>query len=66
MMKVTNTTHGMIAANRRQKNEVMVQRMKKDGTWGKSIPTMRFGKETDQEVVERLIKLNGVQYRIAE
>ena len=66
MMKVTRTTFGMLAANRREKNEVMVQMMKKDGTWGKARPTMRFGKETDQDVVERLIKLNGVQYRIAE
>lgn len=66
MMKVTRTTLGMLAANRQHKREVMIQWMKKDGTWGKAIPHQRFGKETDQDVVERLIKLNRKQCRIAE
>lgn len=47
-------------------NDLMVQRMKKDGTWGKPLKTRRFGNETDEQVVERLIKLNGVQFRLAQ
>lgn len=68
MMKVTKTTFGMIAANRREANKdvVLVQRMKKDGTWGKAMESQRFGKETDEQVVERLIKNNGVQFRLAQ
>jgi hypothetical protein len=68
MMKVTKTTFNMIAANRAaaNKNTVMIQRMTKSGKWGKAYETQRFGNETDEQVVERLIANNGVQFRIAE
>ena len=68
MMKVTKTTFGMIAANRRERNKdvVIVQSMKKDGTWGKAVEAQRFGKETDEQVVARLSRLNNKEYRIAE
>lgn len=56
MMRVTNTTFNMIAANRRQahKDVIFVQRLKKDGEWGKPLEAQRYGKETDDEIVERL------------
>lgn len=68
MMKVTNTTFGMIAANRAaaHKDVIMVQRMNKSGKWGKPSEARRFGHETDEQIVERLIRLNGVQFRIAQ
>lgn len=68
MMKVTNKTFGMIASNRAKAHQqfVMVQRMRKDGTWGVPMKVMKIGHETDQDVVDRLIEYNSVQYRIAE
>ena len=68
MMKVTKTTFNMIAANRAAANKdvIMVQRMLKSGKWGKASEARRFGHETDEQIIERLIKNNGVQFRIAE
>ena len=69
MMKVTNTTHGMLAANRAARNRrtAMVQRMKKDGTWGKPIETtLLFGETTAAEAAARLTRLNDTEYRSAE
>ena len=69
MMKVTKTTLNMIAANRAAANKdvVMIQRMKKNGTWGKPMEYKRLRKsETDEQVVERLISNNHVQFRLAK
>lgn len=68
MMRVTNKTFGMIASNRAKAHQqfVMVQRMRKDGTWGQPLQARKFGNESDEEVVERLVKNNCVEYRIAE
>ena len=49
-----------------EKQTVTIQRMTKKG-WGKPCETQRYGKETDEQVVERLNKLNpGSQFRLAE
>lgn len=66
MMKVTKTTFNMLAANRANKNGVMVQGQLKSGKWGKPYLAQRFGDETDEQVIARLIKLNNKQFRIAE
>jgi len=69
MMKVTKTTFNMIAANRAAANKdvVMIQRMRKNGTWGKVMEYKRLRKsETDEQVVERLINNNHVQFRLAQ
>lgn len=50
----------------KDKDEVMVQRMKKDGTCGKPLPSQRYGKETDEDVVARLIEYNHRQFRLAK
>lgn len=69
-MTMTNYGNGYkfsaIMARRRHKNTVLVQRMKKDGTWGKPLESQRYGNETDEQVIERLIRLNNRPYRIAE
>lgn len=69
MMKVTRTTFGMLAANRRKARteNVMVQRQRKDGSWGKPMMSAKlFLGETDQDVVDRLNKFNSAKYRLAE
>ena len=59
MMKVTNTTHGMLAANRAEKNAVQLRRILKDGTPGAVKNYQRMGKEkTAQDVINRLEGLN--------
>ncbi len=67
MMKVTNSTFAMIAANRRAERLAKapkVQMLKKDGTWGKPF-TVEFGNR--DTVVESLEKMNpGKKYRLAE
>lgn len=50
----------------KNKDQVMIQGMKKDGTWGKPVAHQRFGNETDEDVVKRLIKNNNRQFRLAE
>lgn len=68
MMKVTNTTFNMIAANKAAANKdvVMIQAMRKNGTWGKPCEYKRLRKsETDEQVVERLIKNNNKEFRLA-
>lgn len=68
MMKVTRTTFNMLQANRAaaHKDVVMIQCIRKDGTWGKALEYKRYGNETDEQVVERLIKNNNKQFRLAE
>lgn len=52
---------------RRSARTVRIQRVLKSGKWGKPHDTQRFGNETDQEVVDRLNRLNpGSQYRLAQ
>lgn len=70
MKRVTNTTFNILADNRRKANKVSrmvkIQCMKKDGTWGKAVEYTRYGNETDEQVVERLIKNNGKAFRLAQ
>ena len=55
MMKVTNATHGMLAANRREQRLVELSRIRKDGTPGKPTKYERMGAEkTAQDVIARL------------
>lgn len=67
MMRVTNSTFGMIAANRRAarlEKAPWVQRLKKDGTWGKPF-VVEFG--NPETVVESLERLNpGHKYKLVE
>lgn len=69
MMKVTNKTFGMIASNRAKAHQqfVMVQRQRKDGSWGMPMMSAKlFLGETDQDVVDRLSEFNCAKYRLAE
>ena len=68
MMRVTRTTFNMLQENRRKanKNTIKIQWMKKNGEWGKPYETAKYGKETDDEAIERLIKNNNRPCRIAE
>ncbi len=67
MMKVTNKTFGMIAANHRAevlRKAPKVQRLLKNGTWGKPF-TVEFGNR--ETIVESLEKMNpGHKYKLAE
>ena len=59
MMKVTNSTFGMMAANRREKRIVELRKIRKDGTPGKATKYEKTGREqTAQDVIERMEKLN--------
>lgn len=61
------STYGMIINRRKKVDTVLIQGMKKDGTWGKPIAYERLSKsETDEMVVQRLIKNNNQQFRLAE
>ncbi len=55
-----------IMERRSSKDTVSIQAMRKDGSWGKVCEYRRFGCETDEQVVERLTKLNNKAFRIAE
>ena len=56
-----------IMQRRSSKSEITVQRMKKNGEWGKPYATPLFGKETPEQAIERLIENNpGQTYRIAQ
>ena len=55
-----------INKNRSNTNIIMVQRMTNKGTWGKAIETRVFGNETPEQVIERLIKNNNRQFRLAQ
>ena len=59
MMKVTNSTYGEMAANRRAKRMVTLRRIKKDGTPGAPTQYERHsGEKTAQDVINRLQGLN--------
>ena len=63
----SQSTFKALQDRRSNKNEVMVQRQLKNGTWGKAHATQVFGNETPEEVVNRLNRLNpNSLYRIAE
>lgn len=56
-----------LCARRANNDSVMVQRLKKDGTWGKATESKKFGNESDKDVIARLNKLNpNDTYRLAE
>lgn len=60
------TTFNMIHNGCKAKNTVSIQAMRQDGTWGKPCEYERYGGESDEQVIERLIKLNNKAFRIAE
>lgn len=59
---ITNYGNGYkfkaIMERRSAKREVLIQRMKKDGTWGKPLSYQVFGDETPEQVLERIQSLN--------
>lgn len=67
-MKVTKTTFNTMVKIRanKNKNTVMIQCMRKDGTWGKPQEYKKYGNETDNDVVKRLVKNNNKEFRIAQ
>jgi len=69
-MAMTNYGNGYkfkaIMERRSNKSTVLVQRMKNDGAWGKPIEMQAFGNETPEQVVERLIRNNNRQFRVAK
>ena len=53
------------AEARTKQNYPIIQTMKKNGEWGVARATVRYGKETDEQVLERLHSLNpGSKFRI--
>ena len=59
MMKVTNATFGILAANRRESRMVELRRICKNGQPGAVRKYERYGSEkTAQDVIDRLEKLN--------
>lgn len=64
MMKVTKTTFGMLHQNK--KDTVLVQRMTNTGKWGKPYEAKRYGNETDDQVIARLISLNNREFKLAQ
>ena len=69
-MKATNYGNGYkfkaIMERRSSKHTVSIQAMRKDGTWGKAREYKPIGNETDEQVVERLARLNNQAFRLAE
>lgn len=69
---MTRTNYGngykfkAIMERRSNKRTVRIQAMSKDGTWGKACEYETYGNETDEQVVERLTKLNNKAFRLAE
>lgn len=69
---MTRTNYGngykfkAIMERRSSKDTVSIQAMRKDGSWGKAREYKRFGCETDEQVVERLTRLNNQAFRLAE
>jgi hypothetical protein len=70
---MTRTNYGngykFMAIQKRRSNPSMVkiQQTRKDGSWGKVRETRVYGKETPEQVIERLTKLNpGTNFRLAE
>ncbi|MCL2235448.1 MAG: hypothetical protein FWB98_03275 [Defluviitaleaceae bacterium] len=59
--------NGKQAQSPSQTKVPMVQRLKKNGEWGVPRDTVRYGNETDEQVVERLNSLNpNEKFRIAQ
>ena len=53
------------AEARTKQNYPIIQMLKKNGEWGVACATVRYGKETDEQVLERLHNLNpGSMFRI--
>jgi len=68
MKKVTNSTFGMMVEIRkeRSKRTVMLQYVKKDGNWSKPFEAQVYGNESPEMVVERMVRNNNRQYRLAQ
>lgn len=70
MMKITKKTLGMRMENNRkealQKGGLMVQSKKANGQWGTPKLVERFGNETNEDIINRLMTLNKKEFRIAE
>jgi hypothetical protein len=70
-MTFTNYGNGYkfqaLMERRSSKNTVLLQRMKKDGTWGKPLETRVFGNETPERVLARIQGNNPNNvYRLAQ
>lgn len=67
---MTNAGNGYkfkaIMENRSKKGTVSIQKIKKDGTWGKAFEAKTLGNETPEQVVTRYIKNNNCEYRLAQ
>lgn len=67
---MTNAGNGYkfkaIMENRSNKTTVLIQKIKKNGTWGKAFEARTIGNETPEQVVARYIKNNNCQYRLAQ
>lgn len=44
--------------------DIIVQRKLKNGKWGANFRTSRIGSETPEQAIERLERLNGIEYRL--
>lgn len=62
-MKVTNKTINMIANNRENKTFKAVKKLK-SGHFGKPCEYKLYANETPEQGLERLIKNNGVEYKL--
>lgn len=70
-MKMNNYGNGykfaaIIKRRHSEPETVMIQAMTKAGKWGKPVSYKKYGNETAEQVVERLIKNNGKQFKLAE
>lgn len=70
MIKVTKKTILIKMKNHEDevlnKTGLLVQCKNNDGSWSSAKLTRRFGNETNEEILERLSKLNNKEYRIAK
>lgn len=70
-MTMTNYGNGYkfkaMMERRSHKEVAYVQRLKKDGTWGKPLPCEFYGEKTPEQVLARIQKNNpDSTYRLAE
>ena len=64
--KITKTTFNTMTKIHSTQKTIMVQSLLKSGKWGKAFEAQRLYNESDEQVIERLTKLNNKAYRIAE
>lgn len=70
MMRVTSKVLNEKVKNHEteslNKTGLLIQRKCANGKWSKPYLTKRFGNETNIEIINRLQKLNNIEYKIAE